>query len=261
MMNNITHPNCLTPLNETHSDLTMIMCPHAGVGMGAFRQWRHVTSPSLHINMVTYPGRDHRMDDRLHDDVTALADEVAGALLHAGFKNRRIILAGHSMGAQIAFETCLRLEDAGTSPDLLVLSGCHAPHLKPRTRLSGRDDTEFLDMLVAIGGCNEMVKNNPLILEIFMPMLRADFSATESYGRDDVKRLVRTPAMLISGEDDHEALTEEVLAWTPWLRRLVRSVTCPGDHFYPTRDPQGFLSHIVAAYEDHVVKMVGADHA
>lgn len=194
--------------------------------------------------MVTYPGRDHRMDDPLTYDVTALADEVADALLHAGFRNRRIILAGHSMGAQIAFETCLRLEAAGRSPDLLVLSGCHAPHLKPRTRLSGR-----------------MVKNNPLILEIFMPMLRGDFSATESYGRDDMKRLIQTPTMLMSGEDDQEALTAEVLAWTPWLYRLVRSVTFPGDHFYPTRDPEGFLSHIVAAHADNVVKMEGADHA
>ncbi|UYH51621.1 thioesterase domain-containing protein [Candidatus Kirkpatrickella diaphorinae] len=261
MMNNILHPSCLTPLNETHADLTVIMCPHAGVGIGAFRQWRHVTSPALDIAMVTYPGRDHRMDDPLTYDVTALADEVAGALLHAGFKNRRIILAGHSMGAQIAFETCLRLEAAGRSPDLLVLSGCHAPHLAPRTKLSGHDDAKFLELLVAIGGCNDMVKNNPLVLEIFMPMLRADFSATESYGRDDMKRLIQTPTMLMSGEDDQEALVTEVLAWTPWLHSLVRSVTFPGDHFYPMRDPEGFLSHIVAAHADHVAKMEGADHA
>lgn len=251
-MKRIESPVCFTSLKETHSNLTMIMCPHAGVGLGAFRQWRHITSPTINLLMVTYPGRDHRMDTPLLRDIAAIANEVATSLQDHFFKSRRLILVGHSMGAQIAFETCQRLEESGNPPDLLVISGCHAPHRKSRTRLSNLEDTAFLEGVIAIGGCNDNVKNNPSILDIFLPLLRADFAATETYERDDIKKIIRTPTVLISGRADKEASPEEVMTWKPWLHQLVTSIELPGDHFYPTRDPERFLSRIVTAHADCV---------
>ena len=47
-------------------------------------------------------------------------------------RHNSLLLCGHSMGAQVAFETAIQLEKmAGNYLDL-ILSGCQAPHIQAR---------------------------------------------------------------------------------------------------------------------------------
>ncbi|UUF00500.1 thioesterase domain-containing protein [Xanthomonas hortorum pv. pelargonii] len=120
------------------------------------------------------------------------------------------------------------LERQGESPAGLALSGCHAPHLRGRRLLSPLDDRTFLTQLVDIGGCSAELLAEPALMALFLPMLRADFRATERYHRpasSDRQRL-RTPALLIHGSNDAEADHSEVAAWAQWLARGRR----PGLH-------------------------------
>jgi len=83
----------------------------------------------------------------------------------------------------------------------------------------------------------------------FLPMLRADFKATESYHRALVPghERVLTPTLLICGSADDEVLPHEVNAWQPWLA-LPQSrapVQMDGDHFYVIDQPRTFISHIL----------------
>ncbi|MBF4218501.1 thioesterase, partial [Vibrio anguillarum] len=56
-----------------------------------------------------------------------------------------------------------------------------APHLSSRRRLSQLNDDDFIDQLIAIGSGSPILKQHPELLPLFLPMLRADFLATECY--------------------------------------------------------------------------------
>lgn len=103
------------------------------------------------------------------------------------------------MGAQVAFETCRLLEQRGLAPQGLIISGCHAPHLHSERQLSHRDDADFIAELIDIGGCSPELRENQELMSLFLPLLRADFYATESYHYDspDVCPPLRACAVIV----------------------------------------------------------------
>ena len=137
------------------------------------------------------------------------------------------------MGAQVAFETCRLLEQRGLAPQGLIISGCHAPHLHSERQLSHRDDADFIAELIDIGGCSPELRENQELMSLFLPLLRADFYATESYHYDspDVCPPLRTPALLLCGSHDREASWQQVDAWRQWLSHVTGPVVIDGDHF------------------------------
>jgi yersiniabactin synthetase, thioesterase component len=236
--------------NSSHA-LHLVICPFAGGASGAFRNWEALGATGANVSLAVYPGRDHRMSEPCALHVDELAEQLVEALHATGPEPRKTVLAGHSMGAQVAFEACARLEQLGAGPAGLVLSGCHAPHLQGRRRLSHLGDQDFLRQLVEIGGCNPELLANPALLALFLPMLRADFRATETYYRapPSERQRLRTPALLIHGSNDEEAHHHEVAAWNTWLRDVDGPVAIAGNHFYVTQRPRAFINHIVRRFE------------
>lgn len=229
----------------------LVMCPFAGAGSGAFRGWRDIGETGLDVSLAIYPGREHRMQEPAAADIYQLAKQLADELEPARAASGRLILAGHSMGAQVAFETCACLERRGAAPDALVLSGCHAPHLQGRRLLSALDDARFVAQLGEIVGANVETLADPALRALFLPMLRADFRITEAYRRapQAAHTPLNTPALLVYGNRDAEASRAEVAAWRGWLRHAGEPLAIAGDHFYVTRRPRAFLNRIMHGLE------------
>ena len=133
------------------------------------------------------------------------------------------------------------------APQGLIISGCHAPHLHSERQLSHRDDADFIAELIDIGGCSPELRENQELMSLFLPLLRADFYATESYHYDspDVCPPLRTPALLLCGSHDREASWQQVDAWRQWLSHVTGPVVIDGDHFYPIQQARSFFTQIV----------------
>ncbi|ECV1576063.1 yersiniabactin biosynthesis thioesterase YbtT, partial [Salmonella enterica subsp. enterica serovar Typhimurium var. 5-] len=88
---------------------------------------------------------------------------------------------------------------------------------------------------------------NQELMSLFLPLLRADFDATESYHYDspDVCPPLRTPALLLCGSHDREASWQQVDAWRQWLSHVTGPVVIDGDHFYPIQQARSFFTQIV----------------
>ncbi|MEE4149487.1 thioesterase II family protein [Pseudomonas viridiflava] len=243
---------CLT---SGHPQAHLLLCPFAGASSGAFQSWRSLEAPGLNLSLAVYPGRDQRMHEPCVRQVQPLAESLASEISTLSQAQRQtLVLAGHSMGAQVAFETCLLLEKAGTPPAALVLSACHAPHLTGRRLLSHLDDQRFIEQLVAIGGCSQALLDDRSLLALFIPLLRGDFQATESYHRplDAQRELLHTPTLLLHGSHDPEADQDEVSAWQHWLRGEHELQTVAGDHFYLTQRPRAFAARVISFVEQRI---------
>lgn len=230
----------------------LLLCPFAGSSASAFQAWRRMASPSMELLLAIYAGRERRIKEACAESIDALAEGVFSDVSARSIDPRQLLVAGHSMGAQVAFEVCMRLEQRGSPPMGLILSGCHAPHLQGRHPISGLEDRGFLEQLVAIGGCSQALINETTLWPVFLPMLRADFKATEGYWHPQTPppaARLKTPTLLVHGSRDKEAWPSEVDAWKAWLKDVRCSVSIAGDHFFITRRPRAFLEHIRRCFD------------
>jgi len=238
------------------SNLHLVLCPFAGASVGAFSGWKASNDLDVTVSIAVYPGRDHRMNERPLHDIRLLAAEVANSIaMMPDEELELVVLAGHSMGAQIAFEACLQLEQKGITLRGLLLSACHAPHLRSRRRLSHLSDVFFVKELISIGGCNKLIRDNPEIIRPFLSFLRADFVATETYHKDlhAARTLARTPAFLLYGSQDAEASREEIIAWKEWLELVPTIHEVAGSHFYITERPRLVLGQAIELFQKQQV--------
>ncbi len=245
-----------------HPENIWIIFPFAGGSQSAFKSWATLSQETLSVKslvmLATYPGRDQRIREQPLSTIREIANDIFEALIdwitHNNFSTTtNIRLCGHSMGAQVAFEVCKQVENhyGATSPiKQIILSGCHAPHLASRRKLSHLNDNAFVDQLIEIGSGSAVLKEHPELLPIFLPMLRADFMATEVYEKEPEKapELNFTPCILVYGESDPEAWKSEVEEWKNWfsppIKKNIQLVAVVGDHFYLTTTPCAFIQAV-----------------
>jgi len=149
-------PLCAGPGGKA-DNLHLVLCPFAGGITSAFRSWCHLQLAGMQVSLFVYPGRDHRTHEPRAASIGELADRAVEQIEAKDIDPHRLIVACHSMGSQVAYEVCARLEQRCLTPRGLVLSGCHAPHLRGRRRISHLEDRAFLEELAvscARAGCN-----------------------------------------------------------------------------------------------------------
>ena len=210
--------------------LRLFCFPYAGGSSAVFRTWPSQLSESIDVAMVELPGRGSRMREQCFTDLGQLVGATYNGI--GDQLDRPFAFFGHSMGALLAFELARLLRRKGESlPVHLFLSG----HAGPRVR---RDDPprhelpreEFIAELRRMNGTPVEVLENPELMDILLPLLRADFSVSETYVYEPEPPL-SIPMTVFGGSDDIHISSEEFDRWSeetegPFVLRMMS-----GDHF------------------------------
>ena len=161
--------------------LRLFLLPFAGAGASAFRAWPAALPPDIEIYALQPPGRENRIAEpplgSVIDLVRALADDISSLVLEP------FAFFGHSMGALLAFELSRELRRRGQNePAHLVVSGFRAPHLPPRRPpLHRLADDSLIEELRSLGGTPPEIFDQPELLDLVLPTLRADLAISETY--------------------------------------------------------------------------------
>ncbi|KQX50765.1 MULTISPECIES: alpha/beta fold hydrolase [unclassified Streptomyces] len=211
---------------------TRLFClPHGGADGSVFRSWQAMVDPGIEVVPVHLPGRGMRMAEPPESSLTRLGERLTGPVARRA-DDLPYVLFGHSMGALLAYELGLALQDGPRPPAAVIVSGAVPPHVTRRTEtMHLLPDGEFLDRLGALGGIPPELLAEEEWLELFLPVLRADFEAAETYRTGNaLSPAVRLIAL--GGADDPAAPPADVERW----RELGTEVTVrifPGAHFFP----------------------------
>lgn len=102
-------------------------------------------------------------------------------------------------------------------------------------------EDRFLERLRRYNGTPGALLGNPELLRMFLPTLRADFAAVETY-RYDPSPPLDAPLAAYGGTSDPDVSAESVAAWSQQTRADFRQRMFPGDHFFLLHDPAPVLT-------------------
>ena len=206
--------------------------PYAGGAASAYRGWSEMLPADVEVCPVQLPGRGSRFREAPFRKVSDLVPALAEGLLP--LLDVPFALFGHSMGALVAFELARELRRRGAAaPVLLALSGHQAP-TRPESEppFSHLPDAQFLEEVRRrYDGIPPEVLAEKELLQILLPVLRADIQVLETYTYAKEPPL-DCPISCLGGEDDPHVSRADLEAWGAETCGPLRVHTFAGGHFF-----------------------------
>ena len=222
------------------SRMRLFCLPYAGGSAAIYKNWQALL-PDIEVCPVELPGRGARFGDPLSTDLSLLVEDMTLAL-HP-LTDMPFAVFGHSMGAVLAFELTRALIRRGRAPQMLVCAGRHPPHKPSHTPdIHTLSDQGIIERLREMGGTPVEILDNPELLEVFLPTLRADFTLHETY-RFRSGPSLDVPLHIFGAAGDSEAPPETLRGWEDLSARQPTVTLFEGDHFFV----QNRLNEVIAA--------------
>lgn len=204
--------------------------PYAGGGASIYRSWQAETGPSIEIHPVRLPGRESRISEAPMFSVDELVESIVheiAPLIHGPFA-----LFGYSFGALLAFETARKLRRKGFAPERLMIAALKAPHLPLRRKpIHHLPDSLLADEIRRFSGTPEAVLENPELMNLLLPAIRADFTAYERY-RYRAEAPLDCPTTAMRGATDASVSSDELAEWSQHTSAVFTRHVFPGGHFF-----------------------------
>ena len=222
----------LSPRPNPQATMRLVCFPYAGVGPSIYRPWLTALPAHIEARVIQLPGREGRWREPALTSLTEIADRVAQALVP--HLQTPFAFYGHSLGALISFEVTRRLRaSGGPLPRHLFLGahrGAQVPNPHPPIR-HFTDEAFIAETRKRYDGIPQAVLDNPELLELMLPCLRADFSAFETY-EYRVEAPLDVPISAFGGDQDGYVRTHEIAGWREQTTGRFRMRVIPGNHFF-----------------------------
>ena len=209
----------------------MFCFPYAGGAAVVYRNWGEFLPVTVQVIPVELPGRGARLKEASFVSLPALIGDLSEVILP--LLDMPFVFFGHSMGAVIAFELaqCLRRK-YDREPQAVFVAGRRAPQIPDSDPVSyNLPKEEFMEELSRLEGTPKEVLEHAELMEMMIPLLRADFQVIQTYNY--VADLpLRCPIIVYGGLQDHDVSREMLLPWKELTCSRFALHMLPGDHFF-----------------------------
>ncbi|MFD2767148.1 thioesterase domain-containing protein [Micromonospora eburnea] len=220
----------------------LLLClPPAGAGPSSFRDWPAYLPAALEMQVLALPGREARIGEPPEFTL----DQVVDAVWQRA--DRPFAMYGHSLGGLLAFEVVRELRRrGGPMPRRLYLGAARPPHLpKTMAELADAPEAELLARIAAMGGLPDVVRANRELLDIFLPVLRADLRWLSRYAYRDGEPLP-VPVVCLAGRGDVDAGPSQMREWARHTTEEFALHSIDGGHMF-LQDRASEAAALVAA--------------
>ncbi len=217
-----------TPNPGAH--MRLFCFPYAGGGAAVFHQWPKDLPPSVEVCAIQLPGRASRLDEAPFTQLVPLVREITRAL--DSYLDKPFAIFGHSMGALVGFEVARQLRsERNVEPAHLFASASKAPQSPLDTPTYNLPESLFIDELRRINGTPQEVFQKHELMQLMIPILRADFEVTETYTYT-ADRPFACPISCFGGIQDVDIGRKDLEAWREQTTGAFKLRMFPGDHFF-----------------------------
>ena len=233
----------LRVLRESEQARARLVClAHAGGSASFFRPWLAHLPGDIDLLAVQYPGREERFNEAPIPCLDSLAGHIAEAL--QTLPVRPLLLFGHSMGAALAYAVGVRLQAAGSGAAHVFVSGHAPPHRQSPSDLHRQDDAALVADILRQDTNAAGLWANPQLRGLFLPTLRSDYQASETWRPKQLARLA-APLDVLLARDDAQVSLEQARAWADLSDHTPDIRLFDGDHFYLKHQPRPVIHHLL----------------
>jgi len=212
--------------------------PYAGGSSVVYSNWSDELDESVQVFPVELAGRGRRITEPFYNSMDEAAEDVI-RMIKYDILDVPYAFFGHSLGAGIAYHVAQKLRTKMyPQPVHIFFSGRGAPHFlrKDKVPYHTLPEDEFREKVMELGGTPEEFFQHPELLEILLPLLRADFKISWAFNKsysDKVENInpLKCNITVFLGEDD-DLVSEQIEGWKKHSSKQCVIHTFPGGHFF-----------------------------
>lgn len=195
-----------------------------------YARWPTGLPDDVEVVAIQYPGRGSHSGGPIRR-LGILVDQLRAEILP--HLDEPFVFFGHSMGALVAYELARHLRnDECAEPRRMIVSGRGAPHIPSLSPfLHHLTNAEFIEQIRRMGGTPEEILNNQELMSQFLPLLRADFEAIETWSPVPDRKL-SIPIIAIGGFNDQLVPLDHLEGWQVHTDSEFEAIQLPGSHFF-----------------------------
>lgn len=214
--------------------MKLICFPHAGGFAGFYSFLKKADIKGIDdVRVYEYPGRGIRYCEKPMTNLN-LSSEIIANELRQSVRSGEFVLFGHSMGAFLAYETALTLQNKyGLNAKMVFISGQKPPATFKREHYIAENDEILMAYLIKLGGIPDILLKNKNYMKQFLTLAKQDIKLLLNYNPSLPERQNRLEraAVLYGGEDPEIDLTQ-IHLWSESVKRICGMKEFVGSHFY-----------------------------
>ncbi len=237
---------------STPVSLTLFCLPFSGASAMFYSPWRRKLPEWVNVRPLELPGRGMRMNEPLQTDIVQLANRLADEI--SVELDKPYAIFGHSLGALLSFELAHVLRARGLpAPLALFTSASAGPVRRDVSEYAiAKTDEQLIARLRKLKGTSENVIANDELMQLMLPILRADFLACGSFKYGEREPL-SVPIHVFGGKQD-SVTVEELLDWQEETCTGFSLDMFEGHHFYLVDEQAQLLRHLRRYAEQHLTR-------
>ncbi|MGK7918699.1 MAG: thioesterase II family protein [Trichodesmium sp.] len=245
-MNSTITPSPWIKIFQPISQPTLrLFCFHpSAAGASLFRLWEKYLPSNIEVCAIQLPGRETRIKEPLITQWDDLLPTLTQALLPL-IEEYPFVFFGHSLGALISFEVVRKLRrEKLPIPKYMFVSGRRAPHIPIDSLLYQASNPILISTLREYDGTPEAVLQNQDLMELFLPILRADFTLNEKY-MYSAEAPLEFPIVAFRGINDIAVSQQQLSEWEKHTMSNFELDEFPGGHMFFQKEPKPLIEVIL----------------
>ena len=212
--------------------MKLLCLPYAGgtaqVFINLLKPW---ISSSVEIVPVELPGRGTRFAETMKTNFSELLDDVVESVLDIVCDGTEYALLGYSMGSRLIYEIYYRLLNINTNmPQIMFFCAALPPEISCTPKKLDR--ASIIQEIRLLGGTSEEVLENEQLMDIFVPIMKADLQVLFSYKYVPKNIKMNVPVVVLYGTKDNGATETNMFKWEKYTDKNCEFVKYDDGHFF-----------------------------
>ena len=215
-----------------NNPIRLFTLAYAGGNAYIYNSWKKSLQPQIELIPIELPGHGARIAEPLVSDTQSIVNDIWQHIQPYFQDQCPFAFFGHSMGSILAFEMIHKVyTETGRYPVTSLFSGRVAPHIPSKKEWSKLPDQAFIEKVITLGGIPDVILEHKELLDMIIPVLRADFKLVEQYRYNRQYKVFPFLITVLTGKED-QMTTKDIQAWNEYSSLPITFKSYEGGHFF-----------------------------
>lgn len=212
--------------------IKLFCIPYAGGSASIFFAWKKYIEKWVELIPIELSGHGIRMNETLITDINRQVNDIVSSIKDQIDESDYAIF-GHSMGSTISYELGQRIQKLQLKqPIHIFFSGSIPPFYSAERRIACLPDDKFIQEIISLGGTPKEIYENRDIMDLYTPILRADYKLLEEYQYDEQNQKLNCDISIFYSSEDLHCNIDKLHNWSEITQKRIEFYKFVGNHFF-----------------------------